>query len=517
MSRTDHRHFHRLISGHRLVHGSLRGCVDGARRQLGLGLLKLALAIGTSADRLLAGSNRPERYPLSEERHPAHLRMLQAWLQARKAGLRAADIDPLTGIGTRQAALGEIDWLIEHGENFVLLRMSVNNLKTINQHLGNGVGDQLLVALAQRLLQLPFHRGRVYRLGGDEFLMLAAHATDPEELHERLRQVLCQPLELQGTSLIPSLSLSTLNYPEHGQEARRLLRRSGIALSLARQAHDGYRAYQEGLDHHYDRERQLLRDMVLAVRDDQLRVVYQPKIHIADGRIAGFEALLQWQHPQLGLLQPDSFLPLAVASGHMALLGDWMLQQVIAQMAEWAALGRPQPIAANLSAVDLEDAQLSQRIAGWLAESHVDPHLLTLEVTEQATMREPALAAQLLCELREMGIQVAIDDFGTGYSSLTQLRRLPLDILKIDKSFVLELPSQPDDALIVNATIDLAHRFGLQVVAEGVETQQHLALLAQAGCDQAQGFLISAALDADAVLGWLDDYPAPSRLQRRRY
>lgn len=505
MSPTDRR------SSHRLVHGAAHAFIADTGRHLGLGLLKLALAIGKVADRLLAGGNGSGRHPVSEQMHPAHLRTLQAWLQARKAGLQAADIDPLTGIGTRQAALAEIDRLIERSENFILLRMSVNNLKTINQHLGSSVGDQLLVALAQRLLQLHYHRGRVYRLGGDEFLMLAAHPTDPAQLHENLHQALCQPLELEGTSLIPSLSLSALNYPEHGQEARRLLRRSGIALSLARESHDGYRAYQEDLDHRYDRERQLLRDMVLAVRDDQLRVVYQPKIHIRDGSIAGFEALLQWQHPQLGLLQPDTFLPLAVASGHMALLGDWMLQQVIAQMAEWAELKRPQHIAANLSAVDLEDAQLSQRIAGWLAERNVDPRLLMLEVTEQSMMREPALAAQLLGDLREMGVQVAIDDFGTGYSSLIQLRRLPLDVLKIDKSFVLELPNQPDDALIVDATIALAHRFGLLVIAEGVESQQHLALLAEAGCDQAQGFLISAALNADAVLGWLDDYAAPCR------
>lgn len=504
MNRTNRRPLHRL------VYGAASAFTTGLRRHLGLGLLRLALAIAKAADRLLAGSHGSSRYLVSSGQRPAHLRTLQAWLQARKAGLQAADIDPLTGIGTRQAALAEIDQLIGRSENFVLLRMSVNNLKTINQHLGSGVGDQLLIALAQRLLQLQLHRGRVYRLGGDEFLMLAAHSANPAGLHERLRQVLCQPLELEGTSLIPSLSLSALNYPEHGQEARRLLRRSGIALSLAREGHDGYRAYQEGLDHRYDRERQLLRGMVLAVRDDQLRVVYQPKVHITDGRVAGFEALLQWQHPQLGLLQPDTFLPLAVASGHMALLGDCMLQQVIAQMAEWAAQGRAQHIAANLSAVDLEDAQLSQRIAGWLAERNVDPRLLMLEVTEQSMMRDPALAAHLLNELREMGIQVAIDDFGTGYSSLTQLRRLPLDVLKIDKSFVLELPNQPDDALIVDATIALAHRFGLQVIAEGVESQQHLTLLAEAGCDQAQGFLISAALNADAVLGWLDAHPARS-------
>ncbi|WP_129140354.1 putative bifunctional diguanylate cyclase/phosphodiesterase [Modicisalibacter coralii] len=476
------------------------------RRCLGLVIFSLALVASRAAERLLRGSSPCFPRQTFSSRLYSRVNGLQANLLTWQARLQPHDVDPLTGIGTCQAALAEIDRLIERGKPFSLASMSIDNIKAINERLGHAVGDQLLVSLARRLMRLEIHRGRVYRLGGDEFLILAAPPAAGECFDERLRERLCQPLELDGTSLIPSLSLAGLRYPENGQDARRLLRRSRIALAHARQAHDGYHAYESRLDHHHERERQLLRDMVLAVREQQLRIVYQPKIRIADGSVVGFEALMQWQHPDLGLLQADEFLPLAVDSGHMALLGDWMLQHVIAQMAVWVHARHPQHVAVNLSAVDLEDAHLGQRITGWLEAHGVDPRLLMLEITEQSMMREPTLAARLLAELRDLGIRVAIDDFGTGYSSLAQLRRLPLDVLKIDKSFVLELPAQPEDALIVNASIALAHSFGLEVIAEGVETPQHLRLLAEAGCDQAQGYLISHALDADEVPAWLEAY-----------
>jgi len=416
--------------------------------------------------------------------------------------LLAADIDVLTGVGTHRAALAEIERLIADRRPFSLIRLSVNNLKTINERLGHAIGDELLVSLARRLQRLTLHDGRVYRLGGDEFLMI----TDGVQGNDHWRETVDRPLELEGTSLIPSLSISDLHYPEHGDDGHRLMRRSGIALSLARQSHDGYHAYECGLDRHHERERRLLHDMVMAVREQQLRVVYQPKIRVQDGSVTGFEALMQWQHPQLGLLQPDEFLPLAAASGHMALLGEWLLQHVIAQMADWQARQRPQTIAVNLSAIDLERAGFDMLVSAWLAERGVDPHRLMVEITEQSMMHDPQRTARGLAEWRRQGIQVAIDDFGTGYSSLAQLRQLPLDVLKIDKSFVMDMLEQPEDAMIVDASIALAHRFGLSVIAEGVETPQHLNRLAAVGCDQVQGYLIAPGLEADAVLGWLDRY-----------
>nr|WP_297458782.1 bifunctional diguanylate cyclase/phosphodiesterase [uncultured Halomonas sp.] len=476
------------------------------RRCLGLSLLCLALGTSRLASRLLRPSRR--RLKRLSGHQQTRLSGLQARLLNWQTQLQPQDIDKLTGVGTRQSALRELERLIAHNQPFTLIRLSINNIKQINDTLGRAIGDQLLVALARRLMRLEFHRGRLYRLGGDEFVMLVMPPIAREHLADRLRGRLCQPLELQGTTLIPSISISDLHYPEHGQEPLRLLRRSGIALTLARRTGDGYHGYQSGLDQRYDRERIMLRDLVTAVRGQQLQVVYQPKIRIADGRVEGFEALLQWQHPSLGLLQPDEFLPLATQSGHMPLLGDWMLEHVILQMAKWQNLGRPQHVAVNLSATDLEDVHLARRLIGWLHEYDVDQRLLMLEVTEQTVMRDPALAAHQLGELREQGCQVAIDDFGTGYSSLAQLRCLPLDVLKIDKSFVIDLPHQPEDALIVDASIDLAHKFGLEVIAEGVETPRHLTLLAEAGCDQAQGFLISRALCAERVIAWLDDYHA---------
>ncbi|HET8790296.1 MAG TPA: bifunctional diguanylate cyclase/phosphodiesterase [Modicisalibacter sp.] len=474
------------------------------RRCLGLSLLCLALGTSRLAERLLRPSRRV-RQRLSGHQQ-TRLSGLQARLLNWQTQLQPQDIDKLTGVGTRQSALRELERLTEHEQPFTLIRLSINNVKQINDTLGRTVGDQLLVALARRLMRLEFHRGRLYRLGGDDFVMLVIPPTVREHLADRLRERLCQPLELEGATLIPSISISDLHYPEHGHEPLRLLRRSGIALTLARKTREGYHGYQSGLDQRHDRERIVLRDLVTAVRKQQLRVVYQPKIRIDDGRVEGFEALLQWQHPSLGLLQPDEFLPLATQSGHMPLLSDWMLEHVITQMAAWQTLGRPQYVAVNLSTVDLEDVDLAKRLIGWLKRYGVDQRLLMIEVTEQTMMRDPGLAAHLLGELREQGCQVAIDDFGTGYSSLTQLRCLPLDVLKIDKSFVIDLPHQPEDALIVDASIDLAHKFGLQVIAEGVETPHHLTLLAKAGCDQAQGFLISRALCAERVIAWLDEY-----------
>lgn len=454
---------------------------------------------------LLPASARCPPTPLMN-RQQSLLNRFQKRLLAWQTPLHASNLDALTGLGTYVSALQEIDRLVTANAEFSLIRLSVDNVKQINKTLGHTLGDQFLIALTHRLLSLDFHHGRLYRLGGNEFLMLVNHPEASVAVTDRLREELCLPLELDGTALVPSLSIADLQSPEHGQDPRRLLRRSAIALGLARDTNDGYYAYQSGHDRNYERDRLLLRDLVRAVRDQQLHLVYQPKVGIANGEVRGFEALLQWRHPAFGLLQPDEFLPLAAQSGHMGLISDWMLSQVIQQMADWQSLGEPQTVAVNLTADDLEDSQLPTRLLRNLEQQGIAPHLLMLEITEQAVMRDPALAAKLLSELRDHGIRVAIDDFGTGYSSLAQLRRLPLDALKIDKSFVLDLPLQPEDAVIVRASVMLAHNFGLQVIAEGVETQQHLSLLAEAGCDQAQGYLFSRPLSADKVLAWIAEY-----------
>ncbi|SHF62955.1 diguanylate cyclase (GGDEF) domain-containing protein [Modicisalibacter ilicicola DSM 19980] len=469
----------------------------------GLGLLLLFLAVGASrgAEPLLRASRRRPR----QERRASRL---QSRLLALLARLQLRHTDPLTGIASQSSAQREMQKLLDADQAFMLIRLSIDNVKRINKTLGYDIGDQLLVALTQRLIRLEYHHGRLYRLGGNEFLMLVSPPIVGTAFLEQLREHLGQPLQLSGTSLIPTIALAILQGPEDGRNVHQLLYRSSIALVQARQSRDGFHVYQCGLDHRHEREKRLLQDLVHAVQHQQLKVVYQPKIRIANGQVAGFEALLQWQHPSLGLLQPDEFLPLAVHSGHMALIGSWMMECVMDHMAEWQVHGYAEDVAVNLSAVDLDDTQLAGRLLAGLNRRRLPARHLMLEITEQTMMLDPALAARLLEELRDQGIRVAIDDFGTGYSSLAQLRHLPLDVLKIDKSFVMGLPSQREDTMIVNSSIALAHDFGLEVIAEGVETPQQLALLAKAGCDQAQGYLISRAMDADRVIPWLKEYRA---------
>ncbi|MGC3873017.1 putative bifunctional diguanylate cyclase/phosphodiesterase [Halomonas sp. GXIMD04776] len=470
-------------------------------RCLGLALLFLALGASRGAEPLLRST---WQHPHQEKRS----RRLHTRLLALMTRLHRQQTDPLTGIGTQGAAKNEIRKLIAADRSFLVIRLSIDNIMRINKTLGYDVGDQLLVALTHRLIRLQYHHGRLYRLDGNEFLLLVAPPFVDNTLLKRLREQLSQPLKLSGTSLIPTIALAVLQSPDNGQDAQQLLHRSSIALIQARHSREGFHAYHTGLDHHHAREKQLLGDLVDAVRDQQLKMVYQPKIRLEDGDVIGFEALLQWQHPELGLLHPDEFLPLAVHSGHMALVGEWMIQQVMDHMAAWQAQGHTVQVAINLSAIDLDDPLLAQRLLTGLHRRQLAPAQLTLEITEQTMMLDPASVAELLAELRDAGVTIAIDDFGTGYSSLTQLRCLPLDVLKIDKSFVMNLAQQREDATIVLSNITLAHDFGLEVVAEGVETPQQLDLLIKAGCDQAQGYLIARPMDMDQVLDWLAEYRA---------
>ncbi len=468
-------------------------------RFLGLLLLFLALGASRGAERLLRSAWHHPRHEKYAGRLQSHFFKLLTHLQRRQT-------DPLTGIGTHSLAHHEIHKLIAADQTFLIIRLGIDNINHINKTLGEDIGDQLLVALTRRLVRLHYHHGRLYRLGGNEFLLLVAPPFVDNTLLERLKEQLSQPLKLSGTSLIPTISMAVLQSPEDGKDAQQLLHRSSIALIQARHSREGFHAYQSGLDHRHAREKRLLSDLVNAVQDQQLRVVYQPKIRLDNGAVTGFEALLQWQHPSLGLLYPDEFLPLAVHSGHMALVGQWLIGQVMDHMAAWQASGHAMQIAINLSAIDLDDPQLARRLLAGLHHRHIAPTQLMLEITEQTMMLDPASVAVLLEELRKEGVTVAIDDFGTGYSSLTQLRRLPLDVLKIDKSFVMNLTKQREDATIVHSSIALAHDFGLEVVAEGVETPQQLALLTKAGCDQAQGYLIARPMDEDRVLDWLMEY-----------
>ncbi|MGJ7459031.1 putative bifunctional diguanylate cyclase/phosphodiesterase [Halomonas sp. RA08-2] len=410
--------------------------------------------------------------------------------------------DQLTGLGNRHSAQQDIDGLIASPQPFTLLRLSVNGFRAINDTFGYDIGDQALRTLAERLEAVPPPRMGSYRLSGDEFLLIidtpAADAGMIENLHQRLEA----PMDMQGSPIRLTLAIGEVRHPQHGDSAALLLRRGEIALDMARHARQPHQCYVEGFDELHLRQLTLVRDLQGAARNGELTLVYQPQLETLSGQLVSVEALMRWRHPELGFVPPDEFIVLAERSGLIHGMTAWMLETVCAQLAAWEAEGMALAVAVNLSAQDINDPGLPVRIADCLALHELAPSRLRLEITESAIMQDPEHAREQLNRLRETGLRIAVDDFGTGYSSLAQLKRLPVQELKIDKSFILRLDECPDDEIIVRSTIELAHNLGLEVVAEGVETSASRALLEALSCDLLQGYLFSRPLPPNDLLSW---------------
>ncbi|GHE21345.1 putative bifunctional diguanylate cyclase/phosphodiesterase [Halomonas urumqiensis] len=410
--------------------------------------------------------------------------------------------DQLTDLANRHAAQQEIDSAIARGQPFTLLRLSINGFRAINDTFGYEIGDQVLKTLASRLRAQPWPLDEAYRLSGNEFLLLLDQPATTPGWVEALHRQLAEPIDFRGSPIRPTLSMGEVRHPEHGDNATLLLRRSEIALDMARQARQRYQCYVEGLDERHLRQLTLVRDLQDAARQQQLSMVYQPQLDARTGRLIGVEALMRWQHPTLGFIPPDEFIELAERSGNIQRLTGWMLDSVCAQLQRWNIEGHGLSAAVNLSARDVNDDTLPERINDCLASHGLTPDRLRLEITESAIMHDPDHASRQLATLRRAGLSIAVDDFGTGYSSLAQLKRLPVQELKIDKSFILKLDESADDEIIVRSTIELGHNLGLAVVAEGVETESSRALLAGLGCDILQGYLFSRPLPADQLILW---------------
>jgi EAL domain-containing protein (putative c-di-GMP-specific phosphodiesterase class I) len=294
-------------------------------------------------------------------------------------------------------------------------------------------------------------------------------------------------------------------YPEDGGDADTLLRRADVAMYVAKQTRGGYAVYTPDQDHSSSERLSLVGALRRAIADDDLRLVYQPKVDCRTGAVAGVEALVRWTHPQYGPIPPDRFVPLAEQTGLIRPLTRWVLNAAVSQARQWHDEGLMLSMAVNLSAHDLQDTELPRRVAGLLERWQVGAEWLKLELTESALMADPARALQVLTELCDLGVRIAIDDFGTGYSSLGYLKRLPAHEIKIDRSFVADMAAEERDQAIVRSTIDLGHNLGLAAVAEGVEDRQTLELLRGLGCDLAQGFYLSRPLPAERVAAWCRD------------
>lgn len=420
--------------------------------------------------------------------------------------------DALTGLPNRTLLHDRLCQTIveaEKGEHpFSLLVMDLDGFKEVNDTLGHHNGDLLLKEAGQRLVRLLLDSGTVARLGGDEFAVLLPSASDAESATSvvlRMRDALKEPFLLEGLPVEVQVSIGVALYPEHGHDAETLLRRADVAMYVAKGSTAGYVVYAPEHDHFSPSRLALTSELRQAIEHDQLVLFYQPKIDLKAGRVVGLEALVRWQHPRYGLVPPDEFIPLAERTGLIRPLTQWVLTQAVRQCQAARQAGWELPISVNLSARNLHDPQLVDTIATLLETSGVPSSLLSVEVTESTIMADAARALEVLVRLRRMGVAIAMDDFGTGYSSLAYLKRLPMNELKIDKSFVRDMTQDENDRAIVRSTIGLGHDLGLQVLAEGVEDRSTWELLASLGCDSAQGYYWSRPLPPDELARWLRD------------
>ena len=386
---------------------------------------------------------------------------------------------------------------------FCLFFIDLDRFKEINDTLGHDVGDAMLVTISQRLnMSSEEGNNEVVRLGGDEFAILT-RGQNIGEIANRIISVIEKPVELSGMKLNVGASVGIACYPCHGNDAASLMRCADIAMYKAKETNSRYIEYSVDIDNYSPDRLMLMNDLRSAINNNELVIHYQPKIDIRNNKHIGYEALLRWEHPQRGLIPPDDFIPYAEITDLIYPLTLWVIENSLIQSIKWSARGLVHHVSINISARNLLDDTLPNKLNILLNNYGVEPSSVELEITESALMTEPENALRNIKRLHKLGVDISIDDFGTGYSSLSYLRQMPIHKLKIDKTFVLDMDSNPNDRIIVESTINLAHNLGLKVVAEGVENKEVLALLDSLGCDEAQGYHISRPVPAEKLDGWV--------------
>ena len=446
----------------------------------------------------------------------------QAARQARQLAVQAM-YDPLTGLANRSLLHDRLDLEIERSRrtqaSFGVALMDLDRFKEVNDTLGHNVGDELLREVGRRLQEAVRAEDTVARLGGDEYVVLI-HDLDGNgvaAIAGKLLATLEMPFHWKNQSIDLGASLGISLYPSQSTDASGLLRCADIAMYVAKRSGKGYALYAPDQLHTNSSDLSLKSELREAIQSDQLSLFYQPQINHRSERVVGLEALVRWNHPQRGFLTPDKFIPLAEDAGLIDALTLWVLKAALTHLKHLHRQGHVLTMAVNLSARNLHDMELPSSILALLAETGVAAKYLTLEITESAVMDNPSDGLAILTELDRMGVTLAIDDFGTGYSSLAYLKRLPVDELKIDKSFVTEMEEDENDAVIVRSTIDLAHNLGLRVTAEGVETSGVWDLLSMLGCDTSQGYLMGRPMSADQLEAFLRKPVAPPILVSALY
>jgi diguanylate cyclase (GGDEF)-like protein len=444
--------------------------------------------------------------------------------QAEEVVKFAATHDPLTGLPNRLLLADRVNRAVGQakslGRNTAVLFVDLDRFKNINDALGHEAGDRLLQNVGDRLIRCVRRSDTVARQGGDEFVVLIESFQNPRELTRVAEKILAEvsgPMTVYGKEFQITASVGISTFPADGEDLRSLLKNADIAMYRAKQQGNAYQFYAEQMSEHSVERLELETALRQALERDELRLHYQPKVEARTGRVTGIECLLRWQHPTLGLLQPDQLVPLAEETGLIVPIGKWALRSACQQARAWAEEGLPElRIAVNLSARQFMSPTLLEDVVTTIAETGINARQIELEVTESVMMREPDEAAKLLRSLKMIGVRLTIDDFGTGYSSLAYLKRLPIDCVKIDASFVRGLPVDASDVAITETVIAMSRGLGLRVVAEGVENRDQMRFLEARGCDEMQGFFFARPLTADKLAAYLRQEPVEDAREPQR-
>lgn len=471
-------------------------------------------ATGSENDNVIIHSNITETRNLIDAFDEMRLQVHQRQEQLEHQALH----DALTGLANRSLLYDRLQYAIRtsrrENNKVALLMIDLDRFKEVNDTLGHHIGDSLLIEIGQRLVNSLREADTVARLGGDEFAILLSN-TDEEKatyIAEKIHAVMAEVFHIEEVKLYIKASIGIVLYPKHGKSAKTLLQKSDVAMYVAKRNKLGQSIYDPEHDQHSVGRLALMSDLRLALVDDQLELYYQPKIELSSGEIIGFEALLRWQHPKYGAIPPTQIIPLAEQTGDISAVTKWVIEKALKQLRSWQDRNIHLSISINLSVYNLYDAELIKQITELLHDNISLCHKMTFEITESAMMEQPELAVEVITLFDKLGVRISIDDFGTGFSSLSYLKRLPVDELKIDKSFVMEIHNDDSDAVIVRSTIDLAHNLGLEVVAEGIENQDIYDILSILGCDHAQGYHIGHPLPLNDIEHWLK--PGASKLSK---
>ncbi len=412
--------------------------------------------------------------------------------------------DHLTGLPNRFLLNQRIEYQLLSSERqqrpFILFLMDLDFFKDINDTLGHAAGDRLLIEVSERIQKTIRKSDTLARLGGDEFAILFPDS-QPEyasNLAETIIEKLTQPIQIDNHKVNIGVSIGIVSYPDDGKEIESLLQYADMAMYTAKRKRIGYSFYESAQNTYSKTWLNLINEVSQALEQDLFEISFQPQIHAHNGQICGAEGLLRWNHPEYGFISPEKIIEAAERTGIIHKLSLTMIEKAISECRQWHLAGHAIGVSVNLSVRDLANKNLTERVKELMDQYGLDYRFLTLEITESIMMENLALSLEVLNKLHELGINISIDDFGTGFSSLAYLKRLPVDELKIDKSFIMEINEDANDKKIVSSTINLGHNLGLKVVAEGIETQKVMQLITDMGCDKLQGYFISKPINANA-------------------